>query len=285
MSYTPHATLLALLLAGLTNTVQAVELDIPSQALDKALNSLAHQSGERIIFSTGLTENKKAPALKGDYNVRQALEKLLNGSGLELKATPGGGYTLVKAAPVPEQSHAEPQMMPEVSVAGRTEQERANGKIKGYVAKRNITATKTDSDILEAPQSVSVITRDQMTMQAVQSVGEALRYSAGIVAESNGPDPRADTIGVRGFSIGRDQYRDGLRNYAFSNQGGTVVEPFGLERVEVLRGPSSILYGQGAPGGIVNLVSKRPTDKPLHEVGVVLGQYTASRSMATSVII
>jgi iron complex outermembrane recepter protein len=273
MSHTCKSTVLAMLLASLATGAHAVELNIPSQALDKALNALAHQSGERIIFSTGLTENKNAPALKGDYSVRQALDKLLNGSGLELKATPGGGYTLMKAAPVPEQSHAEPQLMPEVNVAGQVARERANAKLKGYVAKRNITATKTDSDILESPQSVSVVTRDQMSMQAVQSVGEALRYSAGIIAESNGPDPRADTIGVRGFSIGRDQYRDGLRNYAFSNQGGTVVEPFGLERVEVLRGPSSILYGQGAPGGIVNLVSKRPTDKPLHEIGVVLGQY------------
>jgi iron complex outermembrane recepter protein len=271
MSHVCKPTLLALLLASLTTTVQAIELDIPAQPLDKALNALAHQAGERIIFSTGLTEHKQSPALKGDYSVRQALDKLLNGSGLELKATPGGGYTLVKTPP--EVSHAEPQLMPEVNVAANVEQERANAKIQGYVAKRNITATKTDTAILESPQSVSVVTRDQMSMQAVQSVGEALRYSAGIIAESNGPDPRADTIGVRGFSIGRDQYRDGLRNFAFSNQGGTVVEPFGLERVEVLRGPSSILYGQGAPGGLINLVSKRPTDVPLHQIGLTLGQY------------
>ena len=116
MSHTCKPTVLAMLLASLVTGAHAVELDIPSQPLDKALNALAHQTGERIIFSTGLTDHKKAPALKGDYSVRQALDKLLNGSGLELKATPGGGYTLVKAPP-PEQSHAEPQLMPEVSVA------------------------------------------------------------------------------------------------------------------------------------------------------------------------
>lgn len=264
---------IALLLANLVVTAHAVELNIPAQPLDKALNSLAHQTGERIIFSTALTEQKQASALKGDYTLRQALEKLLAGSGLALKPMSGGGYTLVKPPAPVHDSEAEPAQLSEVNVAGSVEQERANGRVKGYVARRSITATKTDTDILEAPQSVSVITRDQMTMQAVQSVGEALRYSAGIVAESNGPDPRADTIGMRGFSIGRDQFRDGLRNYAFNNQGGTVVEPFGLERVEVLRGPSSILYGQGAPGGLVNLVSKRPTDAPLHEVGILLGQY------------
>ncbi|MDP8568347.1 TonB-dependent siderophore receptor [Methylophilus aquaticus] len=271
MSVFHKPSLLALLLANLVVTAHAVELNIPAQPLDKALNSLAHQTGERIIFSTALTEQKQASALKGDYTLRQALEKLLTGSGLELKPMQGGGYTLVKHAVIPHES--EPVQLSEVSVSGSVEQERANGRVKGYVARRNSTATKTDSAILEAPQSVSVITRDQMTMQAVQSVGEALRYSAGIVAEANGPDPRADTIGMRGFSIGRDQFRDGLRNYAFNNQGGTVVEPFGLERVEVLRGPSSILYGQGAPGGLVNLVSKRPTDAPLHEVGITLGQY------------
>lgn len=272
MSHICKPTLLAMFMASLVTSVHAVELDIPSQPLDKALNALAHQTGERIIFSTGLTENKKSPALKGDYSVRQALDKLLNGSGLELKATPGGGFTLVKAPP-PEQSHAEPQLMPEVSVAGRVEEERANGPVKGYLAKRSVTATKTNTALIETSQSISVVTRDQMNTQGVQSVGDALRYTAGVQSEANGPDPRADNIGIRGFSLGRDQYRDGLRNYAFNNQGGTVVEAYGLERIDLLRGPSSIVYGQGAPGGLVNLISKRPTDKPLHEIGLTAGQY------------
>ena len=81
MSHTCKPLLLALLLAGLSITVHAVELDIPSQPLDKALNALAHQTGERIIFSTELTERKQAPAIKGDYSVRQALDKLLHGIG------------------------------------------------------------------------------------------------------------------------------------------------------------------------------------------------------------
>jgi iron complex outermembrane recepter protein len=263
-------TTLAVLLAYSLNVWAAeVQFDIPAQTLDKALNVFAKQSGERIVFSTDLTEKIAAPAVKGALTAKQALERLLKGSGLMMVSTENGGFTVVK---IPEVK-AEHETLPEVSVSAEAQKESALGAIAGYVAKRGMTATKTDSAIVETPQSISVVTRDQMTMQAAQSIGEALRYTAGIMAESNGPDPRADTIGARGFSIGRDQYRDGLRNYAFSNQGGTVVEPYGLERVEVLRGPSSILYGQGNPGGLVNLVSKRPTDAPLHELGITLGQY------------
>ncbi|BEV07580.1 TonB-dependent siderophore receptor [Methylophilus sp. DW102] len=270
MSFTRNSALFAALLSSLS--VHAVELDMPAQPLDKALKALAHQTGESIIFSTELTEHKQAPALKGDLSVRQALEKLLAGSGLVLKTT-ASGYTLTKAAPVTPHTHSEPQDLPEVSVSGQTVQEPANGPVKGYVAKRSVTATKTDTALIETPQSLSVVTRDQMNAQGVQSVGDALRYTAGVQSEANGPDPRADNIGIRGFSLGRDQFRDGLRNYAFNNQGGTVVEAYGLERIDLLRGPSSIVYGQGAPGGLVNLVSKRPTDKPLHELGLTLGQY------------
>lgn len=270
MSHTCKPTVLAMLLASLATGAHAVELDIPSQPLDKALNALAHQTGERIVFSTALTDKKQVPALKGNFTVRQALETLLSGSGLALKAIPGGGYTLTALA---HESEAAPAHLPEVSVSSNVEQEHPNGQVKGYVAKRSTTATKTDTALVETPQSISVVTRDQMNAQGVQSVGDALRYTAGVQSESNGPDPRADNIGIRGFSLGRDQFRDGLRSYAFNNQGGTVIEAYGLERIDLLRGPSSIVYGQGAPGGLVNLVSKRPTDKPLHEIGLTLGQY------------
>lgn len=265
-----RTSLLAVLLSQAW-LAQAADFNIPAQPLDKALNSLAKQSGERILFSTDLTEKISAPEVKGHLSTREALNTLLKNSGLVLQGNATQGYTVIKKSSVQSQTHED--TLPEVAVSAALEKETTTSRVKGYVARRSSTATKTDSAILEAPQSVSVVTRDQMSMQAVQSVGEALRYSAGIVAEANGPDPRADTIGMRGFSIGRDQFRDGLRNYAFNNQGGTVVEPFGLERVEVLRGPSSILYGQGAPGGLINLVSKRPTDAPLHEVGILLGQY------------
>jgi iron complex outermembrane receptor protein len=164
--------------------------------------------------------------------------------------------------------------LPAVRAVAPSITESATGPVEGFVAKRGATATKTDTPIIETPQAISVVTRDQMDAQNVQSVSDALRYAAGVMAEANGPDPRADVATFRGFSAGlRSAYRDGLRDYAFGGQGGVVVEPYGLERIEVLRGPASVLYGQGDAGGIINLVSKRPTGEPLHELQVQLGSY------------
>lgn len=251
------------------NTVKRYQ--IPAGPLSRVLSQLAGEAGILLSVEGAVTAGKQSAGLDGQYGIRAALDAVLLGSGLEAVMTPDGGYTLRKVI-VPSASKSE--KLPEVKVQASSIGETALGPVAGYIAKRTQTATKTDTPIIETPQSISVVTRDQMTIQNVQSVGEALRYTAGVLSESNGPDPRADVIAIRGFDTnGRDQYRDGLRTYAFGNQGGSVVETYGLERVEVLRGPSSILYGQGGPGGLVNLVSKRPTDKPVHEVQLQAGSY------------
>lgn len=161
--------------------------------------------------------------------------------------------------------------LPRITVKSKATKETATGPVNGYVAKRSLTATKTDTPLIETPQSVSVITRDQMDAQNVQSVSDSLRYSAGVITEANGPEPRGDMFQIRGFDA--SSFRDGLRDYTFDNQGGLSIEPYGLERVEVLRGPASVLFGQGGAGGIVQLVTKRPTAEPLHEVRLQVGSY------------
>lgn len=171
--------------------------------------------------------------------------------------------------------------LPEIRVTEKRAQESPIGLVTGLVAKRSITATKTDTPIIETPQSVSVVTRDQMDAQNIQSVSEALRYTAGVQAEANGPDPRADVAKIRGFSAGgRSAYRDGLRDYAFGGQGGVVIEPYGLERIEVLRGPSSVLYGQSDAGGTINLVSKRPSADHINELALQVGSFNRKQATA-----
>jgi len=142
--------------------------------------------------------------------------------------------------------------------------ESPTGPVVGYVARRTVTGSKTDTPILEVPQSVSVVTRDQMDARAVQNVGEALDYSAGVVAGPFGTDPRFDAPIIRGFSAADSQYLNGLK--LIREQGMVSIEPYGLERIDVLRGPSSVLYGQGNPGGLINLVSKRPVFQSFGEV-------------------
>lgn len=159
--------------------------------------------------------------------------------------------------------------LPTVTVTGATE-ESATGPVNGHIATRSATATKTDTPLVETPQSVSVITADRIRDQGARTVQETLRYSAGVYAETYGLDSRGDWSLVRGTAP--VQYLDGLQQ-SFGAYTNVRPDPFTLERVEVLKGPSSVLYGQGSVGGITNLVSKRPLATRQGEMQVQLGNH------------
>lgn len=145
--------------------------------------------------------------------------------------------------------------------------EAADGPVKGYVAKRSKTATKTDVPLEKTPQSVSVVTADQMADQGVKSVAEALRYTPGLFAEYRGASNLHDETFLRGYYYA-PRFLDGL---LFGSNSLGQIDPYLLERVEVLKGPSSVLYGEARPGGLINLVSKRPTGEASHEVQATVG--------------
>ncbi|MCB5185921.1 TonB-dependent siderophore receptor [Methylobacillus gramineus] len=185
---------------------------------------------------------------------------------------------LVSFMLVPWSAQAAEEKLPEVQVNTQTEQESPTGFVRGYTAKRSATATKTDTSILETPQSISVITADQIEDQRAQSIQEVLRYSAGVVADQYGLDSRADSYAVRGMDA--TQYLNGLRGINTFYSETTRPDPYAMERVEILRGPSSMLYGGGGVGGIVNLVSKRPQEIAKREMGVSLGNYQRKQIQA-----
>ncbi len=146
-------------------------------------------------------------------------------------------------------------------------------KAKGYVAQETSVATKTDTDIRRVPQSIGTVSRKELEDRNVQSLVEAARYTAGVRAGQFGFDPRFDTIFMRGFNVtDTGFYRDGLRSL-----GGRFSvfrhEPYTLQGVTLLKGPSSGVYGSGAPGGIVNVISKRPTEAPFNEIEAQTGSY------------
>lgn len=137
-------------------------------------------------------------------------------------------------------------------------------------ATRATTATKTDTAILEIPQAIGVVTAEQIKSRGAIGLQEALRYSAGLRTEPNGSDFRFDYVTARGgFNAAR--YVDGMRMPDSSFVPRTEI--YNLERIEVLRGPSSVLYGQGAPGGIVNSLTKRPDFTNRGEIGVEYGSF------------
>jgi iron complex outermembrane receptor protein len=167
------------------------------------------------------------------------------------------------------QQAANPGAQPQPTPALVSAAERVNAGTQGFVATRASGATKTDSPIISTPASVAVITRDEIDVRRAQSVRDLVRYAPGIYF-SNDADFRFQPLKARGFDV--EQYLDGLRL-----QGGPFgfprIDPYFLERAEVITGPASILYGAASPGGILNLVSKRPTEKAFGEVSLQGGSF------------
>lgn len=153
------------------------------------------------------------------------------------------------------------------------EQESAWGPAPTIAAKRTATATKTDTPIEKTPQSISVVTREEMDMKDPSTVKEALNYTPGVFA-TRGSSETLDVISIRGFSASTgantNQYLDGLKLQG-DNYSESSMDPYFLERIELMRGPTSVLYGKSNPGGIVSMVSKRPTTEPLKEVEFQMG--------------
>jgi iron complex outermembrane recepter protein len=170
-------------------------------------------------------------------------------------------------------SRRDPQRATTSPAPSSTGNQGIHGTDVGYVASEGGAATKTSTSLRETPQSVSVVTREQMDAQNVQSVGQALRYTAGSIADTRGPVSRYDVIYLRGFGGFDLEHLDGLKLPTGGNYAIPQVDPYMLERIEVLRGPSSVLYGQNQPGGIIDLVSKRPTAIPFGEAQLQVGNF------------
>lgn len=242
-----------------------ISVDLPAQPLGRALTALADKAGLRLAFRAQDVAGKTAPALKGEMTADEALSRLLAGSGFMHRFTGAGVVTLV---PVAKAEGAE--TLAPVTVEGARES--AWGPVKGYVATRSATGTKTDTPLLETPQSISVVTADRIQATGATNVKEALSYTAGVEIAPYGSDSRFDWISVRGFEAYTPGfYLDGLQVRNIDTWSVWRAESYGAERIEVLRGPSSVLYGQNGPGGVVNVVSKRPLDEPLREVRAQIG--------------
>ena len=159
----------------------------------------------------------------------------------------------------------------EIRVDANAAPETAVSPVIGYRARNAATATKTDTPLSETPQSVTVVTRDQIVDQGAVNLQDALNYAAGVRPDAYGLDSRSDSVRIRGSSP--DVYLDGLRQAYGYYTSTTRTEPYTLERLEVLRGPAGMLFGSGTVAGIVNMVGKRPLTETQREVGVQFGSF------------
>ncbi|WP_063915105.1 TonB-dependent siderophore receptor [Pseudomonas sp. p21] len=240
---------------------------IPAGQLDDVLNQFARQAGITLSSTPQLTQGLQSNGLQGQYPTDQALRQLLNGSGLEALSHDGRSYVL----------QAQPQgaavSLPDTDVRSFT-LGNALGSMEGYNATHSQVATKTSMPLVETSQSVSVVTRQQMDDQGSQTVAQAMRYTPGVLTNPYGATHRYDYVAMRGFNDGSvdNIYVDGLKSMGDNGTYSTMqVDPYFLERIDILKGPSSVLYGRSSPGGLVALTTKKPLFTPYHQVQATLG--------------
>lgn len=258
-------------------TAQVFDLQVPSQPLAAALNELSRQTGVQVFAGADLLAGISSRAISGRMTAEQALAAMLAQTPLEATRTTSGGFAIRR---VPGETAG--ATLQEIRVTATADRESATGPVHGYVARRSATGTKTDTPIIETPQSISVVTAEQMQVQKAQSLQDALGYTAGVASQVVNSNPlTSDSVLLRGFDAVPESgnfYRDGMR-YMTTIFGGKQ-EPYGLERLEVIKGASSVLYGTVAPGGLINSVSKRPTLAPLREVNLEYGSFNRKQASA-----
>ncbi|MBV1885770.1 MAG: TonB-dependent siderophore receptor, partial [Parvibaculaceae bacterium] len=258
--------------ASIAGVEQTQNFSIASQPLVVALDLFADQTGVSFAYKSDDLKNLSSPGVEGNLTTAQALQQLLNGTGVLFQFSGVNTVSLTKLV-----ASEEATLLDTVFVQGESASPLA---ADGYVARRSLGGTKTGALLIETPQSISVVTRDQMDARAVQNIGEAVQYTAGVQVNRRGESSglAGSNIVIRGFGgdgtagASSNEYVDGLR-ITGTNFASAGFEPYLYERIEVLKGPSSVLYGQGTPAGVVNHVSKRPTEEPLYEVQIEAGSF------------
>jgi len=252
----------------------AQAFNIPAQALDSALTELADQTNLRLLYPAELVGKLRSSPVSGQYTPEQAMQRMLQNSGLTVRKTADDTFTLEPAA------NAEPRTattMPAVTVMGKAVYDSTDPYNPDYSLPNTTTATKTDTPIMETPYSIQVVPKQ--VLEDVQAIrpGDALNYVSGIYQGSANSGDWLDWTKRRGFDpFPTGDYRDGGAFPLASAWGGRDLA--NIEQVEVLKGPASLLYGQATPGGVVNYVTKKPLATPYYSLQQQFGSYDYYRT-------
>ncbi|WP_437884566.1 TonB-dependent siderophore receptor [Pseudomonas sp. LRF_L74] len=254
--------------------IRNLTYDIPAGPLANQLNQFAAQAGIYLASDGSLTAGKSAPALRGSYGVEQALQRLLEASGLEAVRLDGNHFELRPAA---SQSGALQLSTTTVTGQGMGESTENSGS---YTTDLTSVGSKTPTSIRQTPQAVSVVTDQVIQDRRMTDLADALKVTPGITVQNN--NYRLSDFYSRGFKIENIQI-DGAAPMAlgttagsfYSNKNYNMVE---FDHVEVLRGSSSLFGGTGDPGGMINLVRKRPLDVYQMKIDLSAGSWDNYRS-------
>lgn len=265
-----HPNLLLPVFAGClaSFTLQAAEtvydFNLPAGAVGATLIGIGQVSGQQVLFIPADVAGRQAPGVRGLLSAREAVRQSLVGTDLSVLVTASGALSVQRTG---DGLTLDATTINAIRQSGETAD-------AGYVAQRSSVGTKNRTELVKVPQSVSVVTREELNTRKSDNLSDALKYTPGFSSQPASFSRTADDYTLRGFNVGAGTggiLRDGMKLQ--SNPYDGSVEAYGLERVEVLKGASSVLYGQLSPGGMINTVSKRPTDTPLHEIGLELGNY------------
>lgn len=231
-------------------------ISLAAQPLGSALNELARQAKLQLMVHPDLVAGKSAPAISGNLTGRQALDRLLGGSGLT--AIIEGNSVVIKPTP----ADASAVTLPAVNVTASTAMSGDLPKpyAGGQVARGARLGMLGNQDFLDTPFNVTAYTSELIENQQSRNIVDVIANDAS--TQPGGPW-HFDNFYIRGFAINREEIGfDGL--YGIASAEGNVLD--GIERVEVLKGPSTLVNGsapKGTAGGAINLVPKRAGDTPL----------------------
>ena len=264
-------------LPALAQVGAAQELDFPAGPLSESLARLATASGLRLSADPALVGDRKVAALKGRYTVRQALDALLAGTGLDATVE-GGAITIGTASAASGSAPVSDQVVVTGSSLPRWG---APPPDHGFGARYQDSATKMALELRETPQAVSVITRESMDARQALDANTALELASGVVSGRSG---QGGPFAGRGLSPGGNF---NLRGQDLNPDRDILVDGFAVasaafdlaafERVEAIKGPSSTVYGQGSLGGFVNMVRKKPEADLLANAALQLGSFGMRR--------
>jgi len=248
---------------------------IPAGHLAESLTDFADQADLKLVINTDLTRGLKAPALHGTVTVEHGLDRLLQGSGLGYRMV-GGDTAIIE--PKLNKAELEPKSaatLPAVQVSGTAAYDSSDPYNTDYTIHNSSTATKTDTPIIETPVSIQVVPKAVMSDQKTTTIKDALENVSSVRPQSS--LGRSNAFIVRGFRNGRI-YRNGLVALGLSVGEESNFDSANLERIEVLKGPAAVLFGRIEPGGLINLVTKKPRDESYYSLEQRFGSYDFYRT-------
>jgi iron complex outermembrane receptor protein len=239
--------------------------EIAAGPLATVLNQFGQQAGVMIAYPGALAANRTSAGLHGDFRVSEGLARILRNTGLSASAQENGSYTLAQdAANAGLQDSA---VLPTVKV------DASAIKAGSYRAPAEANITRSDTPVLDTAQAVNVVPAQVLHDQRPRNLDDALANVSGIV-QGNTLAGTQDTLLKRGFG--------GNRDGSIMENGMPLVQGRALndavDSVEVLKGPTSLLYGIMDPGGVVNVVSKQPMLTPYHAISVLGSTYGHGRN-------